>query len=94
MASLRLTGNNKEANTFVLKSERKKLKLLKLITIQQTMLQNQCETQRSPEILLVMEEWLLVSGTPASNVGAEEDSRGISKVESPFAEGSTNRSYY
>lgn len=37
-----------------------------------------------------MEEWLLVSGAPASNVGADEDSRGISRVESPLAEGSTN----
>ena len=37
-----------------------------------------------------MEEWLLVSGTPASNVGADEDSRGISRVESPLAEESTN----
>lgn len=45
----------------------------------------------SPEkILLDIEEWLLVSGTPASNVGADEDSRGISKVESPLGEGSTN----
>lgn len=43
------------------------------------------------EILLDIEEWLLVSGTPASNVGADEDSRGISKVERPLVEGSTNR---
>lgn len=43
------------------------------------------------KILLDIEEWLLVSGTPASNVGADEDSRGISKVESPLVEGSTNR---
>ena len=48
--------------------------------------------KRSPKgILLDIEEWLLVSGTPASNVGADEDSRGISKVESPLVEGSTNR---
>lgn len=42
-------------------------------------------------VLLDTEEWPLVSGTPASNVGAEEDSRGISKVESPLVEGSMNR---
>lgn len=42
------------------------------------------------EHLLDIDEWLLVSGAPASNVGAEEDSRGISNVESPLAEGSMN----
>lgn len=41
--------------------------------------------------LLDMEEWLLVSGTAASSVGADEDSRGISKVESPLVAGSTNK---
>lgn len=40
------------------------------------------------ENLLDMEEWLLVSGTPASSVGAEDDSLGISRVESPLAAGS------
>lgn len=42
------------------------------------------------EILLDIEEWLLVSGTPASKVGADEDSRGISNVESPLVEGSAS----
>jgi len=41
--------------------------------------------------LLDIEEWLLVSGTPASRVGAEDDSLGISRVESPLAAGSTYR---
>lgn len=41
--------------------------------------------------LLDIDEWLPVSGAPASNVGADEDSRGISNVESPLADGSTNR---
>lgn len=40
--------------------------------------------------LLDIDEWLPVSGAPASNVGADEDSRGISNVESPLADGSTN----
>lgn len=39
--------------------------------------------------LLDIDEWLPVSGAPASNVGADEDSRGISSVESPLADGST-----
>lgn len=44
-----------------------------------------------PEVnLLDMEEWLLVSGTPASRVGADDDSLGISSVESPLAAGSAH----
>lgn len=38
-----------------------------------------------------MEEWLLISGTPASSVGAEDDSLGISKVESTLADTSAKR---
>lgn len=48
-------------------------------------------TETIPEDrLLDIDEWLLVSGAAASKVGADEDSRGISNVESPLAEGSTN----
>lgn len=60
--------------------------------MQQIMFQINVQVKWSPkEILLDIEEWLLVSGTPASNVGADEHSRGISKVESPLVAGSTNR---
>lgn len=48
-------------------------------------------SSKSGESLLDMEEWLLISGTPASSVGAEDDSLGISKVESTLVDTSAKR---